>query len=72
MKNILSTLIILTFFNNTNAQKIFTSDINNFWIAYDSIQRAENNKNEILEILFLNKKTDGLLWKLRNLAKTII
>lgn len=62
----------MTFFNNTNAQKIFTSDINNFWIAYDSIQRAENNKNEILEILFLNKKTDGLLWKLRNLAKTII
>lgn len=60
MKNILSTLIILTFFNCTNAQKIFKSDINNFWIAYDSIQKEKNSKKEILENLFLNKKTDGL------------
>ncbi|RZK37725.1 MAG: hypothetical protein EOO90_24480 [Pedobacter sp.] len=60
MKNILLTLIILTFFKVSNAQKIFTSDINNFWVAYDSIQSAENNKKQILEHLFLNKKTDGL------------
>jgi hypothetical protein len=58
-KNIL-TLIILTFLNQSNAQKIFTSDITNFWTAYDSIQKVENNKNEILETLFLNKKTEGL------------
>ena len=60
MRKVISTLIILTFFNITNAQKIFTSDINNFWTAYDSIQKVNSNKNEILENLFLNKKTEGL------------
>jgi hypothetical protein len=60
MKKIILTLIILTFLNHANAQKIFTSDISNFWTAYDSIQKVENNKNEILENLFLNKKTEGL------------
>ncbi len=61
MKNILLILIILTFFNFTNAQKVYTSDINNFWIVYDSIQKAENNsKKELIENLFLNKKTNGL------------
>ncbi len=60
MKKIISTLIILTFFNYTNAQKIFTSDINNFWAAYDSIQKENSNRNEILENLFLSKKTEGL------------
>lgn len=60
MRKIISTLIILTFFNNANAQKIFTSDINNFWTAYDSIQKVNSNKSEILESLFLSKKTQGL------------
>ncbi|STC92536.1 hypothetical protein [Chryseobacterium carnipullorum] len=60
MRKIVSALIILTFLNQANAQKIFTSDINNFWTAYDSIQKVENNKNEILENLFLSKKTEGL------------
>ncbi|MEC5158853.1 hypothetical protein [Chryseobacterium sp. MP_3.2] len=60
MKKIISTLIILTFFNYANAQKIFTSDINNFWSAYDSIQKVKNNQSEIIENLFLSKKTDGL------------
>ena len=60
MRKIILTLIILTFFNNVNAQKIFTSDINNFWTAYDSIQKVNNNKSEILESLFLSKKTQGL------------
>lgn len=60
MRKIISTLIILTFLNQANAQKIFTSDITNFWTAYDSIQKVENNKNEILENLFLSKKTEGL------------
>ena len=60
MKKIISTLIILTFLNQANAQKIFTYDITNFWTAYDSIQKVNNNKSEILENLFLSKKTDGL------------
>lgn len=60
MRKIISTLIILTFFNNADAQKIFTSDINNFWTAYDSIRKVNSNKSEILESLFLSKKTQGL------------
>ncbi len=60
MRKIISALIILTFLNNVNAQKIFTSDITTFWAAYDSIQKATNNKSEILENLFLSKKTEGL------------
>ena len=60
MRKIISTLIILTFLNQASAQKIFTSDINNFWTAYDSIQKVENSKSEILENLFLSKKTEGL------------
>lgn len=61
MKKIISTLIILTFFNITNAQKIFTSDISNFWTAYDSIQKFNNkNKDEVIQNLFLNKRTEGL------------
>ncbi|MBB6370118.1 hypothetical protein [Chryseobacterium shigense] len=60
MRIILSTAIMLAFFNTTKAQKIFTSDIDNFWIAYDHIRKTENNKKEILETSFLNKKTEGL------------
>ncbi|WP_347217329.1 Ig-like domain-containing protein [Chryseobacterium sp.] len=60
MKRILPVLAALTFFNCSNAQKIITTDISNFWTAYDSIQKNKNHKSEILETLFLNKKTDGL------------
>ncbi|MBP2617819.1 hypothetical protein [Chryseobacterium jejuense] len=60
MKRILPVLAVLTFFNYSNAQKIISTDINNFWMAYDSIQKNKSNESEILETLFLNKKTDGL------------
>lgn len=60
MKRILPALAVLTFFNCSNAQKIISTDIDNFWTAYDSIQKNKNHKSEILESLFLNKKTDGL------------
>lgn len=60
MRKIITTLIILTFLNQANAQKVFTSDITNFWTAYDSIQKVNNHKSEILEALFLSKKTEGL------------
>ncbi|WET49758.1 Ig-like domain-containing protein [Chryseobacterium indologenes] len=56
----LSALTVFTFFNFSSAQKIISTDIDNFWTAYDSIQKNKNNKSEILETLFLNKKTDGL------------
>lgn len=57
---ILFTLSILTFFNYSSAQKIISTDINHFWIAYDSIQKNKKNKSEILENIFLSKKTEGL------------
>lgn len=60
MKRILPALVIVAFFNCSKAQKIISTDINNFWTAYDSIQKNKNNQGEILEKLFLNKKTDGL------------
>ncbi|WP_336960333.1 hypothetical protein [Chryseobacterium contaminans] len=60
MKRILPALAVLTFLNWSNAQKIISSDINNFWIAYDSIQKNKSNQSEIIENVFLNKKTDGL------------
>jgi hypothetical protein len=55
MKRILPALAVLTFFNCLNAQKIFSSDINNFWTAYDSIQKIKAIK-EKLKIYFLTKK----------------
>ncbi|MFL9843726.1 Ig-like domain-containing protein [Flavobacterium rhizosphaerae] len=72
MKSIASIVIILTFFNTVSAQKIITSDIDNFWLAYDSLRKAENGKSEILEALFLNKKTDGLsaFMKIKNFDET--
>lgn len=60
MKRILSALAVLAFSNGINAQKIISTDINNFWIAYDSIQKNNKDKSETIDRLFLDKKTDGL------------
>lgn len=60
MKRIATSIFILAFANTVNAQKIYTSDITNFWAAYDSIQKTNTNKVQVLENLFLSKKTDGL------------
>ncbi|WP_160139638.1 Ig-like domain-containing protein [Chryseobacterium sp. c4a] len=60
MKRILPAFAFLTIFNCSNAQKIISTDINNFWMAYDSIQKNNKNKSEVIERLFLDKKTDGL------------
>lgn len=60
MKSILSTIAFLSLINNLNAQQIHTSDIDHFWMAYDSIQKIKSGKREIINTLFLNKKTEGL------------
>lgn len=60
IKRILPTLTVFAFFNYSNAQKIISTDIHNFWTAYDSIQKNKDHKSEILEDLFLSKKTAGL------------
>ena len=42
--------------------KIFTSDIDNFWIAYDSVHTTTDTlkQAEFIQHLYLNKATDGL------------
>lgn len=63
MKNYLIILSIL-FFNSTFGQitKIFTSDIDNFWIAYDSVQTTKDTVKQVqfIQELYLDKATDGL------------
>lgn len=55
-----SAIAVLALCTTVNAQKIYTSDITNFWSAYDKLQQTDQNKKQVLEELFLNKKTDGL------------
>ena len=63
MKKYLIILSIL-FFNSTFGQttKIFTSDIDNFWIAYDSVQTTKDTVKQVqfIQELYLDKATDGL------------
>jgi len=42
--------------------KIYTSDIDNFWVAYDSIQHVEDfsDKLELINRLYISKGTKGL------------
>jgi hypothetical protein len=43
-------------------QKVFTSDIDNFWIAYDSMQKTSDSLQQIkyIQTLYIDKGTDGL------------
>lgn len=59
-------LILLAFlttgaFSQTSG-KIITSDIDNFWIAYDSIQKAgdHSQKLDFINKLYIDKATEGL------------
>ncbi|MFV0164299.1 hypothetical protein OBK04_11685 [Empedobacter falsenii] len=53
MKNfILSSVTAYFFFSfSVNAQKVFTSDVDNFWIAYDKIAQT---KDSVLQYKYLN------------------
>ena len=44
------------------SQKVFTSDIDNFWIAYDSIQTTKDSLEQIhfIQTLYIDKGTHGL------------
>jgi uncharacterized protein YjaZ len=58
-------LIITLFFISTfriYASKIYTSDITNFWIAYDSIQTTNSHSQKVKYIsdLYIKKATNGL------------
>src|SRR5262245_5163656 len=49
-------------FGQTATQNVFTSDIDNFWIAYDSIQTTKDSVKQIdfIKTLHLDKGTKGL------------
>lgn len=58
-------LILLIFIISTlkiNASKIYTSDITNFWTAYDSIQTTNSHSQKVKFIseLYIKKATSGL------------
>ena len=60
MKNfILSSVTAYFFFSfSVNAQKVFTSDVDNFWIAYDKIAQT---KDSVLQYKYLNDDHSRLL-----------
>ena|SRR5690554_6771684 len=66
MRKILLWLILIFGIQSSYAQKtelnIHTSDIDNFWIAFDSIHKAndEEKQLEIIQKLYLDKATNGL------------
>lgn len=77
MKSIIFVLIA-TFYLNAKAQetqKIFTSDIDNFWMAYDSIQKVKdfNQQLSIINDLYIHKGTKGLkaFMEVRNYNDTL-
>ena len=64
MKRLLSFLLLVNFSASSFGQtsKIFTSDIDNFWIAYDSVKTTKDTTKQIdfIQKLYLDKATDGL------------
>lgn len=64
MKKILA-IVIFTLYTSAfsqNSNKIFTSDIDNFWVAYDSIQHTNefSKKLNFINKLYIEKGTKGL------------
>lgn len=45
-----------------SSAKIFTTDIDNFWIAYDSVQSTNDSSKQVqfIQTLYLDKASDGL------------
>ncbi|WP_447637753.1 Ig-like domain-containing protein [Flavobacterium microcysteis] len=58
-----------------SSNKIFTTDIDNFWTAYDSIQKTTDfsKKIHLIDRLYIDKGTDGLkaFMKARNYNDTL-
>ena len=54
---IIFTLLIGSFFSE-NINKVFTSDIDNFWIAYDSIQKTSDysKKLDFINRLYIGQR----------------
>ncbi|WP_236612694.1 hypothetical protein [Elizabethkingia meningoseptica] len=60
MKKLPLLIGILLISMTIKAQKVYTSDINNFWTAYDQIKDNPANQSVIFKQLFLDKATEGL------------
>jgi len=67
MKNILKLLLIISVLNScysyqTIDETVITSDIENFWIAYDKITSVKDSNEQLilLDSLYLKKGTPGL------------
>jgi hypothetical protein len=66
MKRVFTTFLllhILSFISNgQDTKKVFTADIDNFWIAYDSIQTTKDSLKQIefIKKLYIDKGTKGL------------
>jgi hypothetical protein len=66
MKSVFATFLFFCFSSfiskGQDAKKVFTSDIDNFWIAYDSIQTTKDSLKQIAFIkkLYIAKGTKGL------------
>lgn len=70
-KFILFFVVAVISFNQVSAQqKVFTQDIDNFWIAYDSIKTTDDSLKQIkfIQTLYIDKGTQGLktFMQLRN------
>ncbi|MGV0921181.1 DUF2268 domain-containing putative Zn-dependent protease [Empedobacter falsenii] len=63
------------FGQKTNSKNIYTSDIDNFWVAYDSIQSTNDYSQKIkfINTLYIDKGTKGLktFMKVRDYSDTI-
>lgn len=53
---------ILSAIAQKSSQKVFTSDIDNFWIAYDSCQTTSDSLKQLhfIQTLYLDRATEGL------------
>ncbi|MDE1193419.1 MAG: DUF2268 domain-containing putative Zn-dependent protease [Arachidicoccus sp.] len=55
-------VIIISFKQASAQQKVYTQDIDNFWIAYDSIKTTNDSLKQIhfIQTLYIDKGTQGL------------
>ena len=59
---LLVVLLASTSFGQKHHPKVFTSDIDNFWQAYDSIQTTQDSLKQLyyIQTLYIDKGTEGL------------
>lgn len=60
MNKLLKLTLLIVLSTKMNAQQIITTDIDNFWIAYDSVIKVKENKTSVFKQLYLDKGTTGL------------